>query len=266
MGKPGKARGANLRTPLYLARISVTDESCKANLKCSGADPLVANWCLRSALSGHSSHMIEVCLNVLKSRSGGRYTNMLYRHDSSSQRQTKLLIEAFDRLVKRKVEEGMKAYLVTFMFNQLPGNSATKIEIMQREIESVHNTLCRHIVRKLTSPNWRHLRPVFIAAPDRPVYKLKKASSVDASINDGLHYHAIVLVPPRRRGQPDRGVKVSRLKVGLRTHFREEICSYVKSRINRIHVQRIKHGTTCDYVLKSVRRNTTSYDDILVLN
>lgn len=92
--------------------------------------------------------------------------------------------------------------------------------------------------------------------PDLPVYKRKKRSLNDVSINDGLHYGGIALTPP-----------ISRFSTTLDAYFDEHEQEYVNQHLERIHVQPIISDAdyVTDYVAKSVKRGTVSEHDIVIL-
>jgi len=60
----------------------------------------------------------------------------------------------------------VNAYLLTFMFNRLPGNTSAIVSQMQNEVERVYSALLTWIVKKPTSVNWVPLLPRFIGCPD----------------------------------------------------------------------------------------------------
>jgi hypothetical protein len=94
---------------------------------------------------------------------------------------------------------------------------------------------------------------------DLPVPKRKKKSSVlSVTVNDGLHFHAILLLPPR-----------SRLKVTVEEHFDVHSTKYLGDRklIDRIDFQPILTESSekvTDYVFKATRRGL-SYDDHILI-
>jgi hypothetical protein len=133
-------------------------------------------------------------------------------------------------------------------------------EMMRKELERVFAT---SITRILSNPKARSSRtrgPIWIACFDYPVPKRKKKeeSRQDTSINNGLHVHAIALIPPR-----------SRLKVGLERHFEELQSLYVRggyplSKLNAKPIVTTPERAT-DYVLKSIPRGRFGLDDMMVL-
>lgn len=167
-------------------------------------------------------------------------------------------IEGLADLTRQRVDAGFEPSLVTFMFARIPGNPATIIGGMRREAERVYAALITRVVRRPMSLRSVGLLPIMIAAPDMPVPKRNKPAGDEIALNDGLHMHAVLLVPPG-----------SRLKAGAEEHFHRHQRLYVRdrSRLERIHVRPITHTpeSAVDYVLKSLRRNRVAYDDVLIL-
>ena len=80
---------------------------------------------------------------------------------------------------------------------------------MAKEIERIYATLLTRVVRHPRSPSAADMLPIWIFCPDFPVPKRKRQSLAKVMVNDGLHYHAIAVLPP-----------TSRLQESLRRHFR----------------------------------------------
>jgi hypothetical protein len=167
------------------------------------------------------------------------------------------LISAYSELIQQYVDEAYKPFLLTFLFKQLRGTERSVIRQMLAETQTIYQKLITHVVRDPT----RKTKPVFIASSDKPVPKCEKKKMCEVAFNDGLHVHAIALIPPR-----------SRLKVDLQTHFRNHESRYLTgTSILKIHVEPIKPTApditrVTDYVLKSFKRGRMNYDDaILVL-
>ena len=85
-------------------------------------------------------------------------------------------------------------YLVSFMFNHIPGSFDHKCSVMTNEIERVYNTLGRHVVHEFRSKSQREKLPRLYAFPDYPRQKLEPFDWKDINCNDGLHYHGIILI------------------------------------------------------------------------
>jgi len=183
----------------------------------------------------------------------------------------KKLVESYSELVRDELQRGMDAYYLSFMFNQLPGGPRQQTEQMLAEVERVRNILTRQVVRKPESPNWGHLRPVFIVCPDLPVAKHVKQEVRAFNVNDGLHVNAVVLVPPPPPCYLPRGVnqhplfgKLSRLREPLDVHFEKSKRFYLTEKLYRIHVTPVRGGAIADYVFKNFKNGRVGYDDIRV--
>jgi hypothetical protein len=84
---------------------------------------------------------------------------------------------------------------------------------------------------------------------------VKKGLS-EVTINDGLHFHGLILVPTK-----------SRLKVPFLQHLRDKKRSYGRGYILTTHAEPIwdQQRFVADYGGKAVKRGRLSYDDVLVL-
>jgi hypothetical protein len=103
-------------------------------------------------------------------------------------------------------------FQVTFMFNHIPGSFERKCELMEDEIDRIYRTLVTQVERFPRSKAGRKRLPLLLAFPDYPQRKLDGWSILDVKINDGLHYHGVVLVHTE-----------SRLKIGLDIHMAESL-------------------------------------------
>ncbi len=119
--------------------------------------------------------------------------------------------------------------------------------------------MARRVVRKPRSAKGLKKAPRVFAFVDRPVSKRDRPTLEDVKINDGLHVHAVVLVP-----------KKSRLQTGLKNHVEERQALYLghHGRLRRVHVARIDAGTEAqvvDYTMKTWRGRRMGMDDVLML-
>jgi hypothetical protein len=121
-------------------------------------------------------------------------------------------------------------YQLSFMFNHIPGSFDRKCEVMEDEIDRVYRTLVPQVERNPRSPAGSKRLPILVAFPDYPRKKLDGSSRLDVKINDGLHFHGVVLVHTE-----------SRLKIGLDIHMKEHANRYVRDKdvLRRIHIQPI---------------------------
>jgi hypothetical protein len=167
------------------------------------------------------------------------------------------IIDGYDALVQSRIDAGWFPYLVTFMFAHLRGNPASKLHQMQKEIERVYSIFLTHVVRY---PNPNRDKPILIGMPDLPVSKWKKKSSVsDIIVNDGLHFHTILLAPPK-----------SRLRVSVEDHFYKYSFKYLGDRrtIDRIDIVPITTEATfrvIDYIFKQLKRGFSYNEHVLIL-
>jgi hypothetical protein len=167
------------------------------------------------------------------------------------------LVDGYTQLVSDRVRDGWACHLVTVLFSQLPGPRAAVINRMKDEVQRVYSALLTRVHRKPRTAPTDEL-PVLVGALDLPVYKRDRSSAPIVLCNGGLHFHALVLLPPS-----------SRLKGSLVDHFREMRDLYVRPErpVQRIHVEPVVHdpGQVVDYVFKTVRKRRLVYDDVVLV-
>lgn len=175
-------------------------------------------------------------------------------HDARSIADT---LDGYSLLASNRVAQGWSPLIVTMMFNRLHGRPEPILHQMLDEASRVYQTFVTRVVRRPLSLRSVSELPIMIAAPDFSVGKSDKPVS-QISLNDGLHLHAILLVPPR-----------SRLAIPVEEHFRTHQALYVndRSRLVTLDVRPIRDGIelAAEYILKSVRRRRFSPDDVLLL-
>lgn len=116
------------------------------------------------------------------------------------------------------------------MFHDLPGPMSTQISQMHREVTKVFSSLVTRMIRKPRSPNWVPFLPKGAFVPDLPVFKKSRILVPDASTNNGLHMHGVLLA--NRWG---------RLTDPLDVHFREKRATYLTGKIRSIDVLKIEN-------------------------
>lgn len=167
-------------------------------------------------------------------------------------------------IVRRLVEDGWKAYYVSILFHQLPGNRKSHLEQMKRAITGIYSRLVTRSVREPRSESWAGYLPVGIFCPDLPVPKScdgERASVADVSINDGLHMNGIIVAN-----------QWGRIRSDLESHFQDNRADYVKGIIRDIGVGRRKKADlrrTGNYVFKCIKKHpraSFSTDDIILLD
>src|SRR4051812_540873 len=178
-----------------------------------------------------------------------RFLTMLYR---------KLSIESFSTWVTGYMDNHWDGCLLSFMFQHLPGSKASVLRQMERELERVYGRVLTRIVRKPRCEAHQGKLPIWLACPDLPVPKRKKQCLPDVTLNDGLHIHALALIPPG-----------SRMNERLDQHFAAQQALYVRREhalarhpLARVHAQPIisDPGYVTEYVLKSLMRGRVSTD------
>ena len=167
------------------------------------------------------------------------------------------LVDGFTRMVTDRVDSGWSSHLMTFLFSQLTGPRGTVIQSMKDEIHRVYSTLVTRTHRKPRTASPDEL-PFLIGASDLPVYKRDRDSSPLVLCNGGLHFHALLLVPPD-----------TRLELPVEQHFRihEEIYLGRRRLITELDVRPVTetHERAVDYVFKTILRGRVSYDDGVLL-
>lgn len=166
------------------------------------------------------------------------------------------MVGGYQQWVGSYIHKGWKPYEISFMFHQLPGSTKAILEQMKQELHRVNSRLVTRFHRNPSSRNGFECLPRMMLFPDLPVYKHKKKSIKDVSINDGLHYGGIALTPP-----------ISRCRISLDDHFKEDQQKYVSGKLERIFVKPIthSHGYVTDYVMKTVKKGYLSDEDIVYL-
>jgi hypothetical protein len=165
------------------------------------------------------------------------------------------IIAGLHTLIEAIVErEDAEICYVNFLFHDLPSGEA-------------HCLLKRHVVRKPDAPRWRDLVPVLIGALDYPVVKRQKVDVRLLQVNGGLHFNAVVLLPPRFRPPRIAGERQSRLENSLVVHVQEKSAEYLTNKLYRIHITPMVKGTTmADYTFKAFKNGRIGSDDVLILN
>lgn len=182
------------------------------------------------------------------------------------------MIAGLNEVINARVRDGWQPNFVNFMFNHIPGGRAWQMDAMTSQVERVHRTLTRHVVRYEKSAGWKDLRPVFIGCHDLPVWKKDQPLRQSTEINAGLHYNVIALIPPAPKVGIDPKVKYavfgkeSRLREKLSSHFQSKGRFYLTEDLARIHVTEITYGSMTDYALKTFKAGGVSVDNLRIWN
>jgi hypothetical protein len=145
---------------------------------------------------------------------------------------------------------GATAYLLTFKFEPLVGSRKALMRKMPTEIQRVYFTFLTRVIRKPQSQ--QSSRPILLGVPDLPVARRKKKARKDGLINDGLHYHGLLLMPPQ-----------SRLKQSVVDHFASNRKLYQRNFLLELHITPIRSNVAgvVDYIFKSFKRRRFAWDD-----
>lgn len=182
-------------------------------------------------------------------------------HDDA-RRQMKHEVAAYGEWAERLAASGYTADLLTFKFDPLSGSESAVHAAMLREAERVYATFITHVVRKPAAISSRGRLPIWLSAPDYPVFKRKRERFFDLAdviINDGAHVHVIALTPT-----------VSRLAgESLTDHFTRRHAVYVREgkSLREIHVEPITHqlAEVVAYALKAISSGRVDKDELLIL-
>ena len=171
---------------------------------------------------------------------------------------TNRVLAAYGEMVSRRIMEGWTASLMTFMFNQLGGSTTVKLNVMRNEVEQLYSTFLTRAVREPRSSKSVGCLPVLIASADLPVRKGQRSTYEKVTVNDGLHFHGVLLVPSK-----------TRLRVSTEAHFQQNPLLYLRDRkwLDRIDVRAITSDWSfvTDYVLKTVKSKRLTYEEAILI-
>ena len=169
----------------------------------------------------------------------------------------KELITGLANRTKQLLDEGWQGYFTTFMFNRIRGGTTQVNRQMQKQIEGTYASFLTRLNRRPNGSGAVH--PKLIACPDWPVPKNEKIPVKEFLINDGLHHHGILLIPPGP----------SRLKVSIDQHFTDNQSYYIREGIlARIDVRPFRNEDVydvTDYAFKGLKTNRLPSEETLVI-
>jgi hypothetical protein len=172
-----------------------------------------------------------------------------------SNHQVQPLLKAYGTMVRDRLEHGWHGYFLSFMFSHIPGSDASRLLEMKKQLRWFYGRLAKASVPKASSPEWTEFLPKIVLAPDLPVPKHSKQNLRDVTINDGLHWHGLVLVNPF----------APKLQTSLDHHIKANLRKYLVGSIREIDVIPITH--TPEYItgygLKSLK-SRFSTDEIVI--
>jgi hypothetical protein len=82
---------------------------------------------------------------------------------STQAEEMRINIKAFEKMIERKmIRDGWNGYLVSFMFNPMPGATTTKLQIMGEALYRFYATFLTRVVRNPNSVFQLSQRPLLI--------------------------------------------------------------------------------------------------------
>jgi hypothetical protein len=167
----------------------------------------------------------------------------------------KKLLQSYGQWVHDHMDRGWHGYFLTFMFSQMPGSDASRMLKMKKHLGWFYGRLAKASVPKASCSEWSEFLPKVVLAPDVPVPKRSKFKLRDVTINDGLHWHGLMLVNPL----------AAKLRARLDDHLRQNRRKYLVGNIRELDAKPITY--TPEYVtgygLKSLK-NRFSMDEIVI--
>jgi hypothetical protein len=166
------------------------------------------------------------------------------------------LLQAYGQWVHDHIAYGRHGYLLSFMFSQIQDLNTLRMEIMRKHLGWFYGRLVKASVPRASSPKWSPFLPQAVLAPDLPVPKHSKVRLRDVTINNGLHWHGLVMVNPLAPKLPGK----------LDVHITENLRKYLVGSIRTIGVEPITHDPVyvTGYGMKGLKRSSFSDDDILI--
>jgi hypothetical protein len=166
-----------------------------------------------------------------------------------------------ERIINSQFDEHIwNGYLITFMFNHIPGPFDHKCSVMTNEIERVYHTLGNYVVHNWRSKSQREKLPRLYAFPDYPGQKLEPFNWKDINCNDGLHYHGITVI------RID-----TKLRMGLDTFImhdehKKHLIKY-GGPLRRIHIEPIDRAPriAVGYAIKAIEDRIPDPNRLLIL-
>ena len=168
------------------------------------------------------------------------------------------MIDAYSSYIVTRLMLGFRPTLLTFMFRTISGSDESRADAMRQDIEKLFSMVLNAMYRNPRKETLLRM-PMAIGCPDWPIYKRERDALPLITQNDGLHFHMLALVPTDTRLGDTR----------LEDHLDEKQHVYLRSipNLERIHSRTVtdRPDYVSDYVMKSLKRNTSSLDDVLLL-
>jgi hypothetical protein len=169
------------------------------------------------------------------------------------------LINGFNSMIIDRVQAGWQPYFLTYVFRHISGGASKRKRIMTDEVCRVYSQLITRIIRNPNAPSYQQLLPYLMASPDLPVPKSGvKVRVRELTINGGLHFHGVLVLPPEDRCRLGRHLLAH-------LHGKESLYCPPDLPLLRIDARPSNTPMLADYTLKQIKRGNVAYDDILIL-
>jgi hypothetical protein len=165
------------------------------------------------------------------------------------------LLEAYGQWVHDHMAYGWHGYLLSFMFCQITGPDDDRMLEMKKYLGWFYGRLAKASVPKASDPKWSPFLPKAVLVPDFPVFKHSKQTLRDVTVNNGLHWHGLVLKTPLG----------PMLHEPLDVHIQAHLGKYLVGSLRQIDVKPITYSpdNVTGYGMKSLKRRV-SMDDIII--
>jgi hypothetical protein len=169
---------------------------------------------------------------------------------------TQRLLGAYGEWVHDHMAYGWLGYFLSLMFSQISGPDDDRMDEMKKHLGWFYGRLAKASVPKASHPKWSPFLRKVILAPDFPVPKYEKQQLRDVTINNGLHWHGLVLVNPL----------APKLPGNLDVHIHENLRKYLAGSIRKIDVKPITHAPeyVTGYGMKGLKRRSFLEDELLI--
>jgi hypothetical protein len=157
------------------------------------------------------------------------------------------LLQAYGQWVHDHMAYGWHGYLLSFMFCQIHDSDDGRMLEMKKHLGWFYGRLAKASVPKASHPKSSPFLPKVFLAPDLPVPKHSKVQLRDVAMNNGIHWHGLVLVNPL----------APQLRGNLDIPINENLGKYLVGSIRTIDVKPITHAPeyVTGYGMKGLKRS-----------
>jgi hypothetical protein len=196
---------------------------------------------------------VRKCNTIPNFRNHTNHTN--HTNNPNSTNDHDQLINSYGQWINKHISDGWDGYLFTFMFDHLVGSEQAKLIQMKTHLGWFYGRLAKRSVPQASRPQWAYCLPRAVMVPDTPVHKHSKQMLRDVTINDGIHWHGMVLAI---RSAP-------KLQEPLDLHITKTMDKYLVGQIRHIDVQPIvsRSEYVAEYCMKGLKQSQFSKDDIV---